>query len=49
MSLNKKTLIEELKKGYEEMAEINAALAEEGVAADNEALERCEEKLTECD
>lgn len=49
MSLDKKNLTEELIKGYKEAAGINAELAEEAVAADNEALELCEEKLTECD
>ena len=39
----------ELKKGYEEMSEINLEEANLSVAADNEALAVCEVKLTECE
>ncbi len=46
---NPNALQEALKLGYKEMADINSALAEEGVASDNESLFECEEKLTECD
>ena len=38
---------EELKKGYEEMGEINLGLAESGLEAENEALNLCESCLTE--
>ncbi len=38
---------EQLKKGYLEMAGLNAELAGEGIAADNEALISLEEKLME--
>ncbi len=38
-----------LKKGYEEMAFVNLSLAEMCFDADNEALRRYEEKLTECE
>ena len=49
MSHNDNKLYEALKKGYAEMSEINAELAEEGIAADNEALEISENNLTECE
>ncbi len=42
-----KNLADELKKGYEEMKELNLQLAGEGLASDNEALAVCEEKLME--
>lgn len=38
-----------LRKGYQEMAEINLLLANMYVEADNEALICCEENLTECE
>ena len=38
---------EELKKGYEEMGEINLGLAESSLEAENEALEKGESYLTE--
>ena len=37
----------DLKKGYEEMAKLNQEYAEMCLKADNEALEACEEKLSE--
>lgn len=39
----------ELKKGYEEMSEINLGLAKMCLEADNEALEKGERYLTECE
>lgn len=39
----------ELKKGYEEMGEINLGLAKMCLEADNEALEKGESYLTECE
>lgn len=42
-------LHEEMKKGYLEMAGLNAKLAEACVVADNEALFSYEEKLSECE
>lgn len=49
MSHKLNELYEALKIGYAEMSEINTAIAEEGVIADNEALEHCENNLTECE
>lgn len=53
MSQNKKAdteqLMAQLKRGYEEMADINLELAQECVSSDNESLSLCEEKLTECE
>ena len=50
MSLNKKADIKEkLKKGYQEMADINLWLSQMCLEADNESLTLCEEKLTECE
>ena len=40
---------EQLKKGYEEMSEINLGLAKMCLEADNEALEVYESYLTECE
>ena len=40
---------EQLKKGYEEMSEINLGLAKMCLEADNEALEEGERYLTECE
>ena len=40
---------EELKKGYEEMGEINLGLAELSLEAENEALLKAEHYLTECE
>ncbi len=45
----KNELIEKLKKGYKEMADINLELAQTCLEADNESLSLCEEKLTECE
>ena len=41
------SLENQLRKGYTEMSELNAELAEEGIASDNEALVSSEEKLME--
>ena len=53
MSPIKKTdeekLIEMLKNGYKEMADINLKIAQECLESDNESLSLCEEKLTECE
>lgn len=49
MSHKEKELFEALAKGYVEMAEINSALAEEGMYSDNEAFETGEQNLTECE
>ncbi len=53
MSKNKRNntqeLINQLAKGYKEMAEINLEIAQMCLKADNESLSRCEEKLTECE
>ncbi len=40
---------EDLKKGYEEMGEINLGLAELSLEAENEALLKTEHYLTECE
>lgn len=40
---------EELKKGYQEMAELNLSLAETFFNAEEEALSVLEEKLAECE
>ena len=40
---------DDLKKGYEEMSEINLGLAEMCLEAENEALEIGERYLTECE
>lgn len=40
---------DDLKKGYEEMSEINLGLAEMCLEAENEALETGERYLTECE
>ncbi len=39
----------DLKKGYEEMGEINLGLAELSLEAENEALLKTEHYLTECE
>ncbi len=42
--------IKALENGYKKSAKLNAELAEEGLSADNEALQNCEEYLTsECE
>ena len=38
-----------LEEGYKKMARINLSLAELSIEADNEALLRFEEKMTECE
>ena len=40
---------EEMKKGYEEMAKINAEMTEDGFSSDIETLEHYEAVLSECD
>lgn len=40
---------ERLKKGYQEMGEINLAIAEMCFEADNKQLDGYEEKLAECE
>jgi len=40
---------EKMKKGYEEMARINAELTEIGADSDNQALEKYEAILSECE
>ncbi len=40
---------EKMKKGYEEMARINAELTEIGAYSDNQAFERYEAILSECE
>lgn len=40
---------EKMKKGYEEMARINAELTEVGTETDNQALEKYEAILSECE
>ena len=45
----KQELLKLLEKGYKEMSDINIAIAEEGVASDNESLKKCEDSLTESD
>ena len=42
-------LREALKQGYQEMGQINLSLAEMGCTADTQALNACEEKLSECE
>ena len=42
--------LQALKNGYREMENLNVELAEDGLDADNEALQTCEEYLTrECE
>ena len=43
------TLKKSLRKGYQEMAEINVSLARMCLESDSDALQICEEKLTECE
>ncbi len=45
----KRTNCEQMKKGYQEMAELNLNLAETYFAAEEEAFSSYEEKLAECD
>lgn len=40
---------ERMKKGYAEMGEINLEIAEGCLSADNAALKKYEEKLSECE
>ena len=46
---NFKDFENELKNGYIEMSEINLEEANLSIVSDNEALEECEVKLTECE
>lgn len=48
-SIKVKISEEQLKKGYEEMSEINLGLAKMCLEADNEALSIGESYLTECE
>nr|WP_277995634.1 ribbon-helix-helix protein, CopG family [Desulfitibacter alkalitolerans] len=45
---NKRNIREQMKKGYQEMAQINLCLAVENYEVENEAQEYYEEKLAEC-
>ena len=45
---NKRSIREQMKKGYQEMAQINLHLAVENYEAENEAQDYYEEKLAEC-
>ncbi len=47
--LKRTSIIEGMKKGYMEMAEINITLAEVGLTADNETITRYETRLAECE
>ena len=40
-------LIEQMKEGYQAMAEINLAIAEEGIALDEEDYQKYEKRLAE--
>lgn len=42
-------MVEKMMKGYMEMADINATLAEVGLTADNETIAVYEERLAECE
>lgn len=44
----RRTLREEMKKGYQEMAGMNLVIARECFGAENEACASCNEKLAEC-
>ncbi|MBZ4688334.1 MAG: CopG family transcriptional regulator / antitoxin EndoAI [Clostridia bacterium] len=44
----KRSLREQMKKGYQEMAKINLSLAVENYEAENEVQDYYEEKLAEC-
>ena len=44
----KRTIREQMKKGYQEMARINLMLAEENYEVENEAQEFLESRLLEC-
>lgn len=46
---NKIRLREKMKKGYEEMASINLALAEVGLSLDMSSLENYEAEIAECE
>ena len=45
----KRKTVQDLKKGYTEMGKLNLKLAEICFDADQEALDRYEEKLAECE
>ncbi len=46
---NKMELREQMKKGYQEMASINLALAELGLSSDTSSLETYEAQMAECE
>ncbi len=46
--LNRRSIREQMKKGYQEMANINLCLATESYEVENEVQEYYEEKLAEC-
>ncbi|HZJ76855.1 MAG TPA: ribbon-helix-helix protein, CopG family [Oscillospiraceae bacterium] len=46
---NKMELSEQMKKGYQEMGEINLALAELGLSLDMSSLETYEAQMAECE
>jgi CopG family transcriptional regulator/antitoxin EndoAI len=43
----RRVIYEQMKKGYQEMARINLAIARESFGAENEALSNCDNKFTE--
>ncbi len=45
----KRQIREKMKKGYLEMAKLNLSLAEVGLESDNEALNKYETQLAECE
>lgn len=47
MNKKKRQLMEKMKDGYLAMAEINLALAEEGIAIDEAEFEQLEKRLAE--
>lgn len=47
--MKKISFIESMKKGYQEMTEINITLAEVGLTADYETICRYESRLAECE
>lgn len=46
---NKCDILKELEKGYVEMSAINLEEANSCIDADNDALQICEKRLTECE
>lgn len=47
--MKRMSIIDKMKKGYYEMAEINLTLAEVGLTADNETVNGYETRLAECE